>query len=166
MRPAGASAAGADGLAAEALRTGDPSLVVDAVIEYRRVLAQGPTRDERARIEQNLGAAMCLMGQQEADPVQAAAAFELARRHLETALLARTREDAPQAWALIQANLAIVHLSIHRLTGTPVEAMAGHIALDGAQEVFRQLGDASAMDWTASIRMHLLKAVDRRRTAR
>ena len=161
-----ASVARANRLAAAGLRTGDAGQIVEAAIEYRRALTLGPDGDRRAGIEQNLGAAMCFVGQKEADPVQAAAAFELARRHLESALTVRTRTDAPLAWALAQANLAIVHLCVHRLTGNPVEAMAGHIALDGAQEVFRETRDRNWIDWIASIRAQLLEAVDRRKSSR
>ncbi|KKB13282.1 hypothetical protein VE25_02845 [Devosia geojensis] len=175
MRPAEAGSSGqldaerskrADRLAAMALRNDDAGLLVEAVIEYRQLISMGAGGIERAGIEHNLGVAMCLIGQRETDPAQAAAAFELARRHLESALLVRTRADAPQAWALTQANLAIVHLSNHRLTGDPAEAMAGHVALDGAQEIFRQMGKGYWTSWIASIRAHLLKAGDRRRVLR
>ena len=156
----------ANRLAAAGLRTGDSGQIIEAAVEYRRALTLGAAGGTRAGIEQNLGAAMCFIGQKETDPAQAAAAFELARRHLEAALLTRTRAESPQGWALAQANLALVHLCVHRLTGNPVEAMAGHIALDGAQEVFRLTGDRNWIDWIASIRAQLLKAVDRRKTLR
>jgi hypothetical protein len=151
------ASARADRLMAAGLAADDLASVTDAVAEYADAMALAAVGSwKRAEIEHNLGAALCLLAQQAADAARAMTLLETAESHLRSALAIRTRVAAARAWALTQANLALVHLTRFRRAGDAVEVMAASIAIDAALDVFQRSSDGHWIDWARDIRTHLL----------
>ena len=121
---------------------------------YRSLLEAELAAPLRGEILTNLGAALCLMARGAEGPA--------ARALLDEALPCRQRRQAPAAWAITRANLALVHLARYEATGESGELLSAHLALDGVDKALRRSGETALQDWVAAIRDDLLELRDRR----
>ena len=115
----------------------------------------------RGEVLTNLGAALCLIARGAEGPA-ARAQLDEARDLLVEALPCRQRRQAPAAWAITRANLALVHLARYEATGESGELLSAHLALDGVDKALRRSGETALQDWVAAIRDDLLELRDRR----
>ena len=128
---------------------------------YRSLLEAELAAPLRGEILTNLGAALCLMARGAEGPA-ARAQLDEARDLLVEALPCRQRRQAPAAWAITRANLALVHLARYEATGESGELLSAHLALDGVDKALRRSGETALQDWVAAIRDDLLELRDRR----
>lgn len=115
----------------------------------------------RGEILTNLGAALCMAARGNRGPA-ARAQLDQARDLLVEALPCRPRDQAPSAWAITRANLALVHLARYEANGDSGEMLSAHLALDGVDRVLRHAGETALRDWVSAIRDELLELRDRR----
>ena len=115
----------------------------------------------RGEILTNLGAALCMAARGNRGPA-ARAQLDQARDLLVEALPCRPRDQAPSAWAITRANLALVHLARYEANRDSGEMLSAHMALDGVDRVLRHAGETALRDWVAAIRDELLELRDRR----
>ena len=119
----------------------------------------------RGEILTNLGAALCMAARSKQGPT-AQAQLDQAHDLLVEALPCRPRDQAPTAWAITRANLALVHLARYEARGDSVDLLSAHLALDGVDQVLRQAGETALRDWVSAIRDEVLELRDRRSKAR
>lgn len=115
----------------------------------------------RGEILTNLGAALCMAARGKRSRA-ARAQLDQARDLLAEALPLRQRDQAPAAWGITRANLALVHLARYEANGDSGEVLSAHMALDGVDKVLRHAGETALRDWVAAIRDELLELRDRR----
>lgn len=132
---------------------------------YSQVLDADLSASLRGEVLTNLGAALCLIARSEGG-VAALAQLDEAQELLTSALAYRSRREAPAAWAVTRANLAIVHLARYEATGKSEELLSAHLALDDTELTLRQADESALLDWVKAIRDQLVDLRDRRRTKR
>jgi hypothetical protein len=119
----------------------------------------------RGEVMTNLAAALCMSARNQQDPA-ALARLDQARDLLVTALTHRPRKTAPEAWATTRANLSLVHLARHEITGSNDDLLSAHLMLDGVEQTLRDAGATTLLDWMIAIRDQLLELRERRHRRR
>jgi hypothetical protein len=134
-----------------------------AVPLYGEVLGAELQPDLRSEVQTNLAAALCTLVQQKHWPrTEALNQLDRARDLLTAALQHRQRRTAPRDWVSSRANLALVHMARHDITGNEHDILSAHMALDGAEDALGRHGDVELSGWIKAIRDHLLELRDRR----
>lgn len=134
-----------------------------AVSLYGDLLDTDLQPDLLSEVQTNLAAALCTLVQR--GRLSGNAALDLldrARDLLTAALQYRQRATMPRDWVSTRANLALVHMTRHGITGNEHDILAAHMALDGTEEALGRHGDVELSGWIKAIRDHLLELRDRR----
>lgn len=132
-----------------------------AVLVYFQLLDAELSAPLRGEVLTNLGAALCLLARGQRGAA-AQAQLDRARDLLVEALPCRPHTQAPVAWATTRANLAVVHLARHAVSGNSDELLSAHLALDGLEPALRNSDETVLRDWVAAIRDQLLELRERR----
>ncbi|WIJ26270.1 hypothetical protein [Devosia sp. RR2S18] len=147
----------ADALVAEALRTSRFDLLVDAEALLTTVLTAPDLPDPspaRTRLLAEMGALLCLRARHVDDADRAKRLLVRARTLLMSALAASSPAST-QERAIIRANLALVHLRSHDVTGDGAEAMRARMYLETSRNMLSACGDAAAVAWIDAMEAEL-----------
>ena len=134
-----------------------------AIALFEDLLGSGLPIDLASEVQTNLAAALCTVAQSDDIPeATAMTQLEQARVLLAQALLHYQPMTAPREWASARANLALVYLARHRLSGSHNDVLQAHMALDGTEQALRKVDDVNLTGWIEAIRDYLLDMRDRR----
>jgi len=150
------ASARADQLITDGLDRDDLALITEAVAEYSAALQlAAPGSWKHAEIAHNMGAALCLIAQRTGERQRKFSMLKMAGTYLQTAMEVRTRQAAPEAWALSQANVALVHLTRFEFWKDRVDLMVAYIAIEDALEIFDDTANWHWFYWAKEIQAYL-----------
>jgi len=134
-----------------------------AIALFESLLVSDLPVDLASEVQTNLAAALCTIAQGEGVPHDLALTqLEQARVLLSEALLHYQPMTAPREWASARANLALVYLARHRLSGSDNDVLQAHMALDGTEPALLKIDDVDTIGWIQAIRDYLLDMRERR----
>lgn len=132
-----------------------------AVPDLEAVLEQDLAPELRCEVQANLAATLCILARDGASE-QALARLDKARLLLIDTLQHHDPLKAPREWASARANMALVYLARYMHTDSNNDILHAHLALDGTEDALNRVNDTELMEWTKTVRDHLLDLRDRR----